>query len=247
LFPWTATLKDRECAHLISAWSSGKLPRLAIHEAFPNIQICSVIVRKPEARTIGWSLDLQELIHVLSVVRLTKPRSILEIGTYDGFTALNLAANLEESARVYTVDLPQNQNKRAEISNACTFSIVGSKFRAEPESERIRQIWADSTKVDWTQFGAPFDMIFIDGCHDYRYVRSDSSNAIKHIRPGGTVFWHDYGQCVDVSRAVDELARLYPINAIRGTRLAYLRMPSFAQRSDLQIACDTRTGSPSPP
>lgn len=228
-FPWRAARRDRECAHLISAWSSGKLLRVTIREVFPSIEACSVVLRKPEARVIGWSLDLQELIHVLSVAKLTKAMKILEIGTYDGLTALNLAANLGQSGEVCTVDLPQNGDESVlrlgGMSNACTSVIIGSKYRGEPESERIRQLWCDSTKVDWAQFGAPFDMILIDGCHDYPYVRSDSLNAIKNIRPGGTVFWHDYGQCVDVSKAVDELAEDYVIRAISGTRLACLRMP----------------------
>jgi hypothetical protein len=105
-----------------------------------------------------------------------------------------------------------------------TFGVVGSKYRGEPESDKIVQLWGDSAKADWVKFGGPFDLILIDGCHDYPFARSDSLNAVKYIRPGGTIFWHDCGQFVDVSRAVDELALTYPIRVIRGTRLACLKM-----------------------
>lgn len=226
LFPWTASRQDPECAHLIKAWSSGKLPRIPVEKAFPEIATFSIVIRKAESRKIGWSLDLQELTHVLCVVQLMKSERILEIGTYDGFTALNLAANVDHSAKIWTVDLPRTDHSGTGISNACSPDIVGSKFRGEPESRKIQQVWADSTKTDWVSFGAPFDMVLIDGCHDYSYVRSDSANAINHTCPGGTIFWHDYGQSVDVSRAVDELARHYSIRAIRGTRLAFLKMPA---------------------
>ena len=60
-------LRDPECMHLVWAWSSGNLPRLTLGDIFPGIEACrDVSVRKPESRTIGASLDLQELIHVLS-------------------------------------------------------------------------------------------------------------------------------------------------------------------------------------
>jgi predicted O-methyltransferase YrrM len=180
-----------------------------------------VSVRKPESRTIGWSLDLQELIHILSVAKYTNAKRILEIGTFDGFTALNLAANLADGGEVCTLDLPQDgQSRFGPISNVCDPGIVGSKFREEKEVNQIRQLWADSTTADWKEFGSPFDLILIDGCHDYPYVKSDSASAIKHLRPGGIIIWHDYGQFADVSRAVDEFAREVHIVAIIGTRLA---------------------------
>jgi len=210
-----------------AAWSSGKLPRVRLTEIFPGIDACSsAVVRSPESRTIGASLDLHELIHILCVAKYTQARHVLEIGTFDGFTALNLAANLGDQGEVCTLDLPQERQMAVEgIPNACDPGIVGSKFRGQPEAERIRQLWGDSTTTNWKEFGSPFDLILIDGSHDYGYVKSDSANAIKHIRPGGTVFWHDYGQFTDVSRAVDELAVDYPIAAIVGTRLACFRSP----------------------
>jgi len=199
-----------------------------MRDLFPGIDTCTAVsIRKPEARPIGWSLDLQELIHIISVAKYTSAKRILEIGTFDGFTTLNMAANLEEEGEVFTLDLPLEEDARPEtVSNACDPSIVGSKFRGEREEKQIRQLWADSTNSDWSTFGAPFDIIFIDGCHAYPYVKSDSVNALKHVRPGGIVFWHDYGQIPDVSRAVDELARDYSIVAITGTRLACFKSPT---------------------
>jgi predicted O-methyltransferase YrrM len=164
-----------------------------------------------------------------------RPKRFLEIGTYDGFTTLNLAANIDGDGLVYTLDLPQNQDQISwrdkGISNACVSPIVGSKYRQEPEAAKIVQIWADSSQADWAKFGAPFDMILIDGSHDSPYVWSDSLNAVKSIRPGGTILWHDYGQFLAVSRAMDKLAKDLPIHAILGSRLACLRRPDPEPRS----------------
>lgn len=211
--------------HLVRAWSSGALRRVGVRDVFPGIEACSVVsVRQPEARTIGWSLDLQELVHLITIAKYTKARRILEIGTFDGFTALNLAANLDDGGEVNTLDLPpDDESSLGAISNSCNSEIVGSRFAGQPEAKKIRQLRADSTKADWRDFGPPFDLILIDGCHDYPFVKSDSQNAVKHISAGGVVLWHDYGQFADVSRAVDELAREHPMCAIVGTRFACLR------------------------
>jgi predicted O-methyltransferase YrrM len=228
-FPRRAQRLDAECRHLISAWSSGSLPRVRITELFPGIDSVDVVLRKPENRIVGWSLDLQELVHLVAIAKQTGARRVLEIGTFDGFTALNLAANMDPDARVSTLDLPQAQNqsdlRAGGISNAVISNKIGSKFLSEPEAGRIRQIFGNSGVDDWNGFGGPFDLILIDGSHDYEYVKSDGLNAIKVARPGATILWHDYGQAVDVARAVDELARRYPIRAILGTRFACLRLP----------------------
>jgi Methyltransferase domain len=214
---------DQECMNAVRSWSSGKLPHVLLRDLFPGIERCgSIVVKKPEARVIGFSLDLLELAHVLSVAKFSDARSILEIGTFDGFTALNLAANIDREGKVYTVDLP-NYAKRDGPDNPYAPYIVGSKFEGEPEAAKIEQLWADSTKADWQSFGGPFDMILIDGSHVYPDVKSDSANALRRLRPAGTVFWHDYGHYLGVSKAIDELARDHSIAVIKGTRLACFR------------------------
>jgi predicted O-methyltransferase YrrM len=219
---------DDECIHLVRAWSSGSLHRVDLRELFPGIDTCLMVsIRKPESRIIGASIDLQELVHIASVVKHLSVKRILEIGTFDGFTALNLAANLEGDGEVCTLDLPEDNQELHKIIHFITNpEHVGRQFLGEAEEKRIRQLRANSKTADWASFGAPFDMIFIDGCHTYPFVKSDSANAIRHLRPGGVIFWHDYGFIPDVSLAVDELAREYPIFAIRGTRMACYRSPA---------------------
>ena len=210
----------------VRSWSSGKLPHVMLRDLFPGIERCeSIVVQKPEARVIGFSLDLLELVHVLSVAKFSDAKSILEIGTFDGFTALNFAANIDREAKVHTVDLPRVA-ERAYSENPYAPYVVGSKFEGEPEAAKIEQLWADSTKADWLSFGGPFDMILIDGSHVYPDVKSDSANALRHLRPRGTVFWHDYGHFLGVSKAVDEFGHDHPIAVIKGTRLACFREQS---------------------
>ncbi len=221
--------RDPECMHLVNAWSNGTLQRVELRAIFPGIDmyVQEVVVRQPESRTIGWSLDLSELVHILSVVKFTNAKRVLEIGTFDGFTALNLAANIGRDGELSTVDLPQDKSAELKaIPNAVASHVVGSKFRGQQEASQIRQLWVDSTKADWNSLCSVSDLILVDGCHDYAYVKADSAKAVKHVRPGGTVFWHDYGQSRGVTKAIDELSHRYSIVAIKGTRLACFRKPS---------------------
>jgi hypothetical protein len=214
---------DPECMNAVRSWSRGKLPRVMLHDLFPGIESCGpIVVQKPEGRVIGFSLDVLELVHVLSVVKFRNARAILEIGTFDGFTALNLAANIEREGKVHTVDLPKKAERDYSDDVYAPYR-VGSQFKGEPEAAKIEQLWADSTRVDWRSFGGPFDMILIDGSHEYPDVKSDSANAFKHLRPAGTIFWHDYGHYWGVSKALDELARDLSIAVVKGTRLACFR------------------------
>ena len=163
---------------------------------------------------------------LLAVAKSINARRVLEIGTYDGFTALNLVANLPEGGEVATVDLPEGADQtelRAQgISNAATGDIIGSMYRNEPERAKIKEVRADSSQLEWKELAPKIDLIFVDGCHDYQYVLKDSMNAIASVKSGGVIFWHDYGQAVDVTQVLDELAKKHPVRAIKGTRLAVM-------------------------
>ncbi len=212
LLPWNAFKHDSECKHLIRAWSSGRINRKVLGEVFPNIEKCDVRIRMAYSGVVGWSVDLQELVCVLSVLKTIRARKVLEIGTYDGVLTLNLAANIEESGAVYTVDLP--------VEQARIGSKVGSKFRNEKEAARIRQFFGDSTQLNWGDLGGPFDRIIIDGCHESCYVEKDPQNAFSNLSSGEVIFWRDYGHFYEVSDVVDRRAKSFKIVAIKGTRLA---------------------------
>lgn len=74
--------------------------------------------------------------------------------------------------------------------------------------------------MDWSRFNKKFDYVFIDACHEYDAVKSDSRNALRLLKSGGMIIWHDYGQSRGVSKYIDELSATIPIAAIEGTRFA---------------------------
>lgn len=212
-------------ARRIARWSFGSLEREPAHAVLPGIEAMDVRVMRSFDRQPGMSLDSAEVLVLSAMVRLLEPRKILEIGTYDGNTTLNLAANSPSEARIFTLDLPADWRGDFALevpgiqNNAAVGGITGIQFRDSPLRDKITQLFDDSAHFDWDRF-APFDLVFIDGAHTYDYVCSDTRNALRVLRPGGTLVWHDYGMLEDVSRLVDETAARIRVHAIRGTRLA---------------------------
>ena len=209
-----------------SNWTNGSLPRVPLMTIFPeargsNIQLLRVLDRK-----WGTSITAEELCCLLVIAQCVKAKNILEIGTWDGNTSLNLAANVD--ATVVTVDLPPDFVPSSlaypDVKvNLTDRGQLGRQLREHPAGQRVRRILGDSAQLDWNQLGPPFDLVFIDGCHDYAYVNSDTKHALTHLQTGGAIVWHDYGMVEDVSRVVDQVAQTTPafeVYAIEGTRLA---------------------------
>lgn len=209
-------------------WWHGKLDRENIRNIFPSAQGIDITIKNAEKPDPQWSLTLYELNCLLLAERAIGASRVLEVGTYDGNTALNMAANLPADGTLVTIDLPPEGddpdlafNVDQKLRNVSGRHVVGREFRDRPESCRIRQVLGDSAKLDWTTLGGPFDLAFIDGCHAYDYVKSDTANVLSVMRPGGVVMWHDYTSIGDVARAVDEFQhRFTNLVAVQGTRLA---------------------------
>jgi predicted O-methyltransferase YrrM len=145
-------------------------------------------------------LDPQEILILSAICKFINAKNICEIGTYDGNTALNLAANSPDDALITTIDLPPNWNGQFELDipqpyiNVQDRTKIGLQYKNTKYSHKIIPIFEDSAKINWgMNFPVSFDLVFIDGCHYYEYVNKDTQNALQHIKPGGLLIWHDYG------------------------------------------------------
>lgn len=201
---------------------------MSIDAAFPGIEGADVRIYRAFDRIAGCSVDVYEIFCICAIERFIRASRVLEIGTYDGNTTLNLAANVERDGRVVTVDLPIDVNgvpigAVTDESANLKPRRTGEQYEGTTQANAITQVFADSTKLDWTQLDGPFDLVFIDGCHDLQCVRMDTENALGQLAPDGVLIWHDYGAIREVSRVVDDLAVRRPVHALRGTRLAVMR------------------------
>jgi predicted O-methyltransferase YrrM len=187
-----------------------------------------------EMDAVDGNVSERELITISRLVQAVAPHTLFEIGTFDGRTTLNLAANSPIDAKVYTIDLPQASIDssvapiHAHEVRYADKSESGSRYKGTDVEKKIEQLYGDSGTYDFSEFYSGIDFIFIDGSHTYEYVINDSLHAFQMLRTGkGTIVWHDYGRWDGVTRALNELKRLKPefagLRWIEGTTLAVLK------------------------
>ena len=172
---------------------------------------------------------------ILSVLA-TRATAMFEFGTCTGKTAYLWARNLPPGGRVVTLTLsPESIREYANASGddraAVAHALEESRFTrylytGTDVADRITQLYGDSKAFDPAPYAAQFDVIFIDGSHAYSYVHSDTEKALRMIRPGGVILWHDYtgpDASPDVYRALNELAPRLDLRHIKGTTLVFHR------------------------
>lgn len=224
LSPFAAKSPDPQFRSAIR-WSFGTLEREHMNAIFPGIEAVDVRIARSFDREPLLSMFPTEVVALAAMVRKLRPRRLLEIGTFEGNTTVNLIANAPSDARMVTVDLPPDwdgvyaQQVPSIHVNAAVGVQIGRQFLDSPYSHRVTQVFEDSGTFDWA-LDAPYDFILIDGCHTYEYALSDTRNALQVLRPGGVIVWHDYGMLEDVSRLVDEMSRQMVVRAVQGTRIA---------------------------
>jgi len=164
---------------------------------------------------------LEEYV-LLSLIRSYGARSFFEFGTYQGQTSFMLAKNFPELV-IHTLDLPATDVDRTEIPISSgerryvEKPVIGSKFLGTPEQKQITQLFGDSASFDYIPYENKMDCVFVDGCHDYMYVKNDTEHALRLLKEKGIILWHDYLTYESVSRYLNELGQNIPLYHIQGT------------------------------
>ncbi len=107
------------------------------------------------------------------LVRMIRPKNILEIGTFSGYSAICMAEGLDEGGMVYTYEINDEQEDftRPWIENS-------------PVADRIRFIIGNAI-TEAPKLGIEFDMAFIDG--DKRTYPEAYETVLKIIKTGGFI------------------------------------------------------------
>lgn len=85
------------------------------------------------------------------LVRMLQPRRALEIGTFTGYSALSMAAGLEEGAELHTVEVDDEQEE-----------FIRSYFARSPHGRKITLHIGSALDIV-PKLGGEFDLAFIDG------------------------------------------------------------------------------------
>ena len=194
--PFAAKAPDAEFRRAIR-WSFGELKRESLNAIFPGIEHIDVRVVRSYDREPLLSMTPSEVLAIGAMVRVLKPERILEIGTFEGNTTVNLAANAPSSARVFTLDLPPDWGRRYELdvrrhplrNDAPGRPTSGRQFIAIRIAFRtgFTQLRGDSAQPSIGISTCPL-RLHPDRRMPLVRVRcvSDTHNALRVIRTGGS-------------------------------------------------------------
>ena len=107
------------------------------------------------------------------LVEMVRPRNILEVGTFSGYSAICMAEGLGDGGRLYTFEIND------EMEDFTRPWIEGSPVAGKIDF-RIGDAITEAPKL-----GVTFDMVFIDG--DKRTYVETYEMALSVLRPGGFI------------------------------------------------------------
>ncbi len=186
-----------------------------VEDLFPAAQELILLGRFHDG-TSGGTHSLLELAALAAAVRHVRPDCIFEIGTHVGRTSRLFLLNGPPTCRLYTLDLPAIRCRHE----------PGRDLKGTPEMSRAVLLSGDSTEFDFTPWTGKCDLIWVDGCHDYEFVKADSENALRIASKRGWILWHDYRHTHPwdgVTRYLRELKKSHPgVVHLQGTTIACL-------------------------
>lgn len=106
--------------------------------------------------------------------RMIRPRRVLEIGTYTGYSAICLAEGMDDDAELYTIE------KDDEMED-----FIRKYFDRSEQQNKIRLIFGDALQIIPAFDDDFFDMAFIDG--DKRQYNAYFEQVLPKIRQGGFI------------------------------------------------------------
>ena len=151
-----------------------------------------------------------------------------------------LARNAPNDGRVVTLTLPpegrENYQASAHDDGKDTKAALQEStltqfyYSSTPVASKITQLFADSKQFDETPYLNQMDLIFIDGSHAQSYVENDTEKALRMLKPGGLLLWHDYrgaNRAKGVFKALNNLNKKLTLMHIENTSLVAYRKPTL--------------------
>ena len=107
------------------------------------------------------------------LVQMVRPKNILEVGTFSGYSAISMAEGLEEGGMVYTFEINDEQE-----------DFTRPWIEGSAVADKIRFIIGDAI-TEAPRLGITFDMAFVDG-NKRTYVETYEM-VLSVLRPGGFI------------------------------------------------------------
>ena len=182
---------------------------------------------------VDGATPFRDLVAILSLAKMQRPKAALEFGTYFGSTTANLAMNLPE-ARIHTIDLPEDntaanalvEGRPIDDLHLIKGRQLGKAFRGTALEQRIVQHQGDTATYDYGVIPDPVNVFLIDGSHTYDYARSDTLRCFALAKEESTFLWHDCDEFhPGVMKWLVEMIRAgLPVVRMKDTSLACMKI-----------------------
>jgi predicted O-methyltransferase YrrM len=189
------------------------LPEFSVEELFPGLNETSITVSgMPRG---SWSTPITDQVMLAKLARLLRPKNILEVGSFRGYTARLLAENTASDCIIHALDINPDH---------------GEAYIKSPLKSRIRRhIGSLKDRAPESLKGISFDYVFVDADHQFEAVESDTRTILPLLAEEGALIWHDYSDWGWMSswnrvpEFLHNLSKEIPILTIPGTTLALHR------------------------
>ena len=199
------------------------VPQIPVQKLFPEIDFThSPELIHPFPR--GLSTQPHELMMLAHVVNLMKPKRVIEFGTAEGRTTLNLALHVPPDGEVVTLDFPPIPGQ----------NDVGFFYWDQPLKSKIKQIFEGVDTWNSEPYRASAEIVFCDACDQPDGLSAETAQAFKVVKPGGVIFRHDYSSAEGPTKYWNAIAKELPVKHLEGTTLLCLRVDDPAVYEKMQ-------------
>lgn len=134
------------------------------------------------------------------LVELATGHDVLEIGAFQGLSAWCMA---HVAKSIVSVDPHTAWTNGTTMGEEFT---TLEAFKANLADFPNVTCFVGTSEMAGEQIEGDFDMVFVDGSHEYEFVRDDIARWWPRIREGGLMVFHDYGHgdYPGVTQAINE-------------------------------------------
>lgn len=189
------------------------------------------------------SLTLLESAILIAFIKCINAKTVFEFGTFFGNTTKNIAVNLPREGRIFSIDINKKQKidltqldiknknflKNEKINDLYLMNLYKTKGPKKIKSldktnkKKIFLINQNSQELNEKLYQNMFDLIFIDGGHDFQTIDSDTQKSLKMAKKNSIIFWHDYNSKIhkSVTKYLNKYALKKNLYYIENTMLAF--------------------------
>ena len=145
------------------------------------------------------------LLYKQFVERMPDGSIFVEVGSWKGKSIACFAVEVINSGKkieTVAVDTWMGDDGCGKYEDDTLYNIFLENIK--PVSHIIQIVRLNSVKAAEEFYDKSIDIVFIDACHEYEYVKADIEAWYPKVKVGGIIAGHDYPAWASVVRAVSD-------------------------------------------